>query len=290
MKTGVLLCSAFGLAAVPEAASAYECTPAHTEPICVGQAWTRRSIDYALHMGSALLEGEARRALVARTFAAWSGAAHSCTDLTFVDRGYTAVDQGFDSTNLAANTNVVTSADTQAQASLFGGSETLAITITSFATETGELVDADIILNATDPAMPLGEVASAASCEMIQPPLFDLESTLAHEVGHFVGFDHGTDPESTMYASSPPCETKKRDLTEDDVRGLCDIYPAGMALQVCHRCNVPQKGRGGCGCSAAHGGSPFAPLLFALVLAFGRGADPIRPRARRGPRRDRRAS
>jgi uncharacterized protein (TIGR03382 family) len=87
----------------------------------------------------------------------------------------------------------------------------------------------------------------------------DLQSTMAHEAGHFIGLAHvceqGTcqpgQQDITMYPATSPGDVDKRTLHEDDVAGVCAIYPDG--------------GDGG-GCST--GGSAAAgPLAAVLVLA-----------------------
>jgi len=95
----------------------------------------------------------------------------------------------------------------------------------------------------------------------------DLQNTLTHEVGHFVGLRHvcnaggGTDSDLdpcgppfaqiTMYPLTSPGDVAKRTLDADDVAGVCAIYPSTGAAA------------GGCGCGA--GGAPDA-LAATLVL------------------------
>ena len=86
----------------------------------------------------------------------------------------------------------------------------------------------------------------------------DLQNTVTHEVGHFIGLAHSTVAGATMNATTAPRETSKRDLAADDVQGLCAIYPA--------------SGGDGCGCG---GGDPAG--LVSLLLA----GLALRPRRRR---------
>jgi MYXO-CTERM domain-containing protein len=101
----------------------------------------------------------------------------------------------------------------------------------------------------------------------------DLQNTVTHEVGHFIGLRHPCtlDPakepdlplcdasfaQLTMNPGTAPLETRKRTLASDEVKAVCDIYPAGG---------------GGCGCGAGSAGGGAALLLAALAL---------RPRRRR---------
>ncbi len=57
----------------------------------------------------------------------------------------------------------------------------------------------------------------------------DIENIAAHELGHTFGLDDlygGGDSEKTMYGYADYGETKKRSLHQDDINGICDLYPA----------------------------------------------------------------
>jgi uncharacterized protein (TIGR03382 family) len=97
----------------------------------------------------------------------------------------------------------------------------------------------------------------------------DLQNTITHEAGHFVGLAHpcgdageptcSSDPsfaQTTMYPVTTPGDVAKRTLSPDDVAGVCAIYP---------------DSGGGCGCGS--GGVPGAIALALALLA-------LRPRRR----------
>ncbi|MFH0900919.1 MAG: matrixin family metalloprotease [Pseudomonadota bacterium] len=99
---------------------------------------------------------------------------------------------------------------------------TLAMTLTTYNSETGQIVDADIMINSEQHDWIAGDEA-LASCQDEN----DLQNVVTHEVGHLLGLAHEqTEREATMYPSSAPCETKKRDLHEDDVAGIRYLYEA----------------------------------------------------------------
>jgi MYXO-CTERM domain-containing protein len=103
----------------------------------------------------------------------------------------------------------------------------LAITTVTFDANSGRLLDADIEVN---------DVAfDFTTCDPEAPGCtvsFDLENTLTHELGHVLGLDHPPNDapgafEATMFASASRGDVEKRSLADDDIAGLCTLYPAG---------------------------------------------------------------
>ena len=82
--------------------------------------------------------------------------------------------------------------------------------------EEGALLDADIELNEVEFFFTTSELN----------PRYDLESVIAHEVGHFLGFTHNDDLESIMN-SRLNFGDMRRALNEIDRYSICWIYPAG---------------------------------------------------------------
>jgi hypothetical protein len=94
----------------------------------------------------------------------------------------------------------------------YGDSEsTLGLTTVTFDTTTGELLGADIELNATQNLVVGDAVPTGA---------YNLASVITHEVGHFLGLAHSAESTAIMFAKYMPTPR----LANDDVQGLCSIY------------------------------------------------------------------
>lgn len=133
--------------------------------------------------------------------------------------------------------------------------ETLGLTTVTFQLRSGEVLDADVELNA---------VAFASPAEAR-----DLQGTVTHELGHALGLDHSADARSTMYPMSTP---DQRLIDEGSRLAMCTIYPRGAAAVHCVTPEPDEPPLGSRGCSAAGGGSPFLLCwLVAAVLSSRRG-------------------
>jgi MYXO-CTERM domain-containing protein len=222
----------FGLliALWPRFAGAYECTPVQDVRPALTQAWTSRCIPYFINPDSVLFGDSGTQLLVAQSFRVWTD--HSCTDLELRDFGNTTDEPGFDE-NSGRNRNVLFVAEDPADLDLyFSDPMQLAVTLTSHSVSTGEIFDADIVVN--DIRFDFADVTSEAVCVNGSVRPYDLRNMLIHEMGHFIGFDHDqTDRESTMYASAQPCEINKRTLTTGDAAGVCDVYAKGQETMTC---------------------------------------------------------
>lgn len=101
----------------------------------------------------------------------------------------------------------------------------LALTTVTFQKSTGQIYDADMALNSADFLF-----ATDGS-----PNAFDLLSVLTHEAGHFLGLAHSPVAGATMTPTytAPSSELDLRDLTQDDIDGICAIYPPGPVADEC---------------------------------------------------------
>ena len=170
----------------------------------------------------------------------------------------------------------------------------LALTSVFARNATGEILDADIEINATLfmwSDLELGTQASAG--------LHDLQNALTHEMGHFIGLDHpcvlagtllGADRpldnlgnpapdcdvaseailESTMFPSALPGDLSKRTLGADDELAARELYPAGAGAPAF--CPPPEPKRpdpGGCAVGGAPVRAPGALATLVAALAWG---------------------
>ncbi len=165
-------------------------------------------------------------------------------------------------------------------------SSALAVTSLFKNSKTGEILDADIELNAVDYSWGdlVGQPALATSTTA------DFQNALTHELGHVLGLDHNcyansdlqdrlndntgapevdcyspTPPdavaEATMYPSVMLTDTLRRTLTTDDEQGICEIYP--HLYDVCPA--VPSDG----GCSVLSTTRHDHPRTTAILSGLG---------------------
>lgn len=101
------------------------------------------------------------------------------------------------------------------------GIGTIALTTTNYVPSTGELLDADMEINSFEFKFTVGDPIGEGA--------YDLESVLTHEAGHFLGLAHSADDRASMYYQYEPGNSHMRNLTSDDVAGICTVYrPDGL--------------------------------------------------------------
>src|SRR5204863_7528716 len=124
----------------------------------------------------------------------------------------------------------------------------LALTSVFSRRTTGEILDADVEINAVD--YQWGDLVSGPQSA---DDLHDLQAALTHELGHLLGLGHtcvwddgvgppvfddhgdrvpncdGASPAilaTTMFPEALPGSTSQRKLSADEIRAVCEIYPA----------------------------------------------------------------
>ena len=86
----------------------------------------------------------------------------------------------------------------------------IALTTTTFNHVTGEIFDADIEFNLSNPDIIFTTTDDANLSDT------DLMNTASHEIGHFIGLSHSKDGNATMYSVAQKGEVSKRELACDD--------------------------------------------------------------------------
>jgi hypothetical protein len=175
---------------------------------------------------------------------------------------------------------------------------TIALTTVTYSPADGRILDADMELYAWDGLVPGATIPSSgappdgwyftcvdpasvsnARCGQYDDTAccgMDVENTVTHEAGHFIGLAHPCEQpncggipgvsETTMYPAASACEVKKRSLAPDDEAGLCAIYPAGAATPTCQS-SCDSSSDGGCGCGTATPAGVLGVLLGVAGLA-----------------------
>jgi hypothetical protein len=266
--------------------------------------WDARVVPYALRGagGNAAdpacrAEGDARAAIRA-AFDGWAGAsrtgaARSCTDLRFEDRG--AAPAAAEGAGLVTwrgrpcRSPLVPDDDPCHAEGRCGerydcwdhGPYYVAVTAVRYRSQTGEISGGEIELNGwTGQPGAEGfyftcvtpEAGAARTCSAPGEDACvyaDVQTVVTHEAGHLLGFAHVADRASVMFHSVEVGEVR-RVLTADDVEGVCTAYPAGGRTATC----LPG---GGCAGGPSSGGSLLLAALAALAVRTRGGAVRRRP-------------
>jgi hypothetical protein len=198
------------------------------------------------------------------SFQTWNDV--SCSELQMVDGGTTSVSiaegppmDGRDRLSL------VVFRDEDWSSVPGASSRSYALTSVSYLPDTGQILDADIEINSD-----IYELSLTGDPIDMQ---VDLQNTLTHEVGHFLGLAHTEVQDATMFSQAPLGETDKRSLEQDDIDGVCAAYGFEEQAKVCDDPSDfdqtrPDPNGDDKGCCATSVGGPLPPSL-ALVLAAG---------------------
>jgi hypothetical protein len=318
LARGALVAVALLLAAADPAAAYVRSRTARGAPFC----WPRADLALVLALGAPPpdLDRETLAAAATAAASSWSAEAVACTSLRLAIAISDAA-----SAEVAVDRDNRITFRTGARPPCDPGEppcedEAAALAVTSIYVRAsdGVVIGGDIELNAID--FRWADVAKTGGTDHA-----DLQNVLTHELGHFIGLDHschvpGTRrladhleheiptcgarappevQETTMFASSAPGETSKRDLAPDDLLAVCALFPAG-AEQPCREPRAPDEespgdslpaAAGGGGCSTAPRSGPGVPAgrgglaVVALVAALAALARRLASTRRRGGRR-----
>jgi len=133
----------------------------------------------------------------------------------------------------------------------------LGITLVSFDDQTGELIDADIVLNGVYRFADIASLRGVRGDER-SDGAYDLQSVLTHELGHWFGLgEDPDDPQATMYPSTAPGQTNKRYPDASDQLAALALYGQSSADEsAAPSCRLARLDRRG----------PFATLTAMMTL------------------------
>ncbi len=185
-----------------------------TDPTIIPLKWSGGNVGWRVnvtHLSNITGSDQDVLAATENGFAVWSNVSNTGLTITKVGNG------------LASDT--VRNRDDKINTVLFADPQTnvggaLAVTFTNFNPSNGQMSDADIVFNTGQPFF-----TSTPDSQR-----FDLQSVLAHEIGHLLGLDHTNDLAATMFQSSPSGDTEGRTLGADDIAAIRSTYPGTTAL------------------------------------------------------------
>ncbi|MCL2011776.1 MAG: matrixin family metalloprotease [Cystobacterineae bacterium] len=141
----------------------------------------------------------------------------------------------------------------------------LAVTLTTFRSDTGQILNADIEIN-SNYSYAVDENVPCKNCFFA-----DLEAVMVHEIGHLLGLGHSTKPGSVMSPTLSSGVVADHALDWDSAQFVCEAYPQGRAAQGCGESadlsssSFFQDSKSA-GCAAAPGGTLGLASGLVLVL------------------------
>lgn len=207
---------------------------------------------------------------LARAFQSWTSSTECAGSIVPIELGAVNDESIVSFTQGGVNRNVIGVAPEWR----YSSGEQLSQTTLTFSAATGAVLDIDLEINGT------------VKWSLTDPPAPDalsLQSALVHEIGHMWGLSHTSDPDTIMFATTAPGQT--RAIEPDDQAGFCAIYPnRGQRLDEARLiaatpCELaPGNPDGTCGdpniirgCSSATRGEEglFSSAIGSLLLALG---------------------
>ncbi len=265
--------------------SSESCDGAELDPGCFPLRWKAGCVGFSIQRDGVNVISTAELDAITRTaFSAWASLDCGGGD----GPGFVVQDLGEVTCNRveynsdAGNANVIMVRETSWPHPPSAGHD-IALTTTTFDPDTGELLDADMEINAAEFHLTTNDTEVD----------YDLQSVLTHEAGHFLGLAHSMDPSATMRPVYESGNLELRQPILDDTTGICTVYPPSAKVDA--SCNpLPRHGfspeckgaqtEGSCSAApSTHGGwvGPLLVVALALVNARRRSKDRS---ARRLPR------
>jgi hypothetical protein len=179
--------------------------------------WPSSCVTYSMHyVASKQIDLPTATSVMDNAFAVWMEA--SCDGRPPAIR----VDRRFGT--VACTLHEYNQTDANANAILFrddvwpyeSASNVLGLTTVTYSRKTGAIFDVDMEINSTH---------RLSADDPVPPNSYDFQSIATHEAGHFLGLAHSTDRSATMTPQYTSGTDSFRMLADDDVRGICDVYP-----------------------------------------------------------------
>jgi hypothetical protein len=234
--------------------------------------------------GNAATTGDTEFTAIRNAFSTWQQVMDQCGSLKLVEGTRVASrDVGYDQSTGAVNQNLILFRDISCDLAAPSGDPcrqegfcgnkydcwwyptgTIALTTSTYDTNTGKLYDSDVEFNAARFVFTAVDSPVCTSQPYSQNCVaYDVQNTMTHEAGHVIGLDHTDAPGSVMNPTAPAGETSKRSIDSGSRSFVCDVYPQGRQAVDC----VASKPKPTGGCSAT--GAAGTGLLGAAVVALG---------------------
>jgi hypothetical protein len=158
----------------------------------------------------------------------------------------------------------------------------LAVTLLSFDDRTGEVLDADVVLNGKYHFAPIVNDAHDKHDE----PTYDIGRVMAHEMGHALGLsDELADVDALMYPYIPRSRSLATSPRADDLAGLTQLYGGASGHAPAASSGETAASPTGAGCTGAViARSTPGPLPWAALVAAGLAVTALVVARSRGPR------